>query len=360
MFEAAGRGPYGRGPRKPQRALSILGVAVTLAILFFVGFMLTSRPIISEQTEISSQAYTRALMEIREEWVDPDARPTEHPDAAVVDKDRLLRLYRLRVFVVVKEVEVPKLTGLLDSLRDCNYSQRVFPIDISVHVLGSASAVPLVRWPHGRFDIYPHRLHGNAFPSVLPMMADMWQPQSDFELGMFLTASARVSPHWFQWVFNALRQYASSSTETYFKLATREISETGKARLISPLSETLSGFALGMPIAGTGASTVVTVFATQPSVWSIFTASFWKAVLAHAGPDAEADIEPESWKSFLGIAATKLGDGKHQFLYPPLEKFGALACDATRKCTITELNAAQVAELVNLPASLDQVPRSQA
>ncbi|KAG5477709.1 hypothetical protein LSCM1_05005 [Leishmania martiniquensis] len=358
MLKLASRGPHGRAFSHAKSMLSLLGAVSATVILIIVGYMLASSPIVSEEEEIITRAYTRALRETREEWVDPDTRHAKRPHAVVVDKDQLLRLYRLRVFVVVTEAEVPKLGGLLKSLINSNYSQRVFPIDISVHVLGSASALPFVLWSHGRFDVYAHHLHGNALPSMSLMMADVWQPQSDFELGLLLTASARVSPHWFQWVFSALRQYAPTSTEAAFRLAAREISGTEQVQLLSPLSRTLSGFALGLPVAGTAASAVSSVFATQPSITSIFTASFWKAVLARAGPDANADTAPESWKALLRLTTTKLG-GEHRFLYPPLAKFGALACEETARCSIRTLTAAQLTEMMSLPAFVDQIPRAQ-
>ncbi|TPP44868.1 hypothetical protein CGC20_11730 [Leishmania donovani] len=341
------------------RSIFVFGVAIMIVILFFIGHMLTIRPITSIEDDILISAYTRAQLAMREEWVDADTRLAERPNLIVRNRAQLLGLYRLRVFVVATEAEVPNVTRVLNSLRSCNYSQRVFPIDIAVHVLGNASAMSFVPWPQGRLDFYAHRLYDNVSPSVPMMMADVWKPQSDFELGMLLTASAQVSPYWFQWVMSALRHYAPTSTETSIELATDKDSGARRGRLLSPLSTTLSGLALGMPVAGTTVNAVSTFFAPHPSTTSIFTASFWKAMVARAGPGTDVYAAPESWQAFLSTSTRVPGHGEHRFLYPPLDKLGALACEETTTCAIRALNPSEVAELVNVPASVDKVPRLQ-
>ncbi|CBZ27384.1 hypothetical predicted transmembrane protein [Leishmania mexicana MHOM/GT/2001/U1103] len=357
MIDKASHAFHGRAPGKQSRAIFLIGVAITIIILLAMGNMFT-HPISTVEDDIFSSTRTRPQLIVREEWVDADTRLAERPNFIVQSRAQLLGLYRLRVFVVATEAEVPNVTRLLNSLRNCNYSQRIFPIDIAVHVLGNASAMPFVPWLHGRIDFYAHRLHGHAGPSVPEMMTDVWKPQSDFELGMLLTASAQVSPYWFQWVMSALREYILTSTKTSIKLATVNDSETGQGRLLSPLSTTLSGFALGMPIAGAEAKEVVT-FASHPSVTSIFTASFWKAIVARTGPDTDVYAAPESWQAFLSTSTRVPGHGEHRFLYPPLHKLGALACEETTECAIRALNPSEVAELVNVQAFVDQVSQSR-
>ncbi|XQJ27286.1 hypothetical protein NXY56_003278 [Leishmania guyanensis] len=358
MFSIASHPAYGRAHGKRRRSVFLLGVALTTIVLVVIGSMFINSPIISEDTAMINNAYVRAHLSIRGEWVDADTRFAESADSVVVNTNQLLQLYRLRVFVVATEQEVRDLTRLLNALSNSNYSTRMFPIDITVHVLGNASAVPFVPWSHGRLDVYTHRLHSNASASAPLWMADLWQPQSDFELGMLLTASARVSPHWFQWVISALQQYGSVSAKTVVKLDPDKYSPTERRRLLSPLSKRLSGLALGMPVAGAAAKAVVTVVSAYPSATSIFTASYWKSVMARAGPGTNVDDTPASWPAFLRTATTVLGHSKHRFLYPPLGKYGPLVCENTN-CAIHLLSEAQLAELVKLPMSEDQVPLSQ-
>ncbi|CAG9574524.1 hypothetical predicted transmembrane protein [Leishmania major strain Friedlin] len=356
-MEKANQAQHSRAPGKQSRSVFLVGVAIMIVILFVIGHMLAMRPITSAEDDMLSSACTHAQLVMREEWVDADTRLAERPNFIVRNRAQLLELYRLRVFVVATEAGVLNVTRVLNSLRNCNYSQRVFPIDIAVHVLGNASAMSFVPWSHGRLDFYAHRLYDNASLSVPILMADVWKPQSDFELGMLLTASAEVSPYWFQWVMSALRHYAPTSTETSIELATDKDSGTGRGRLLSPLSTTLSGLALGMPIAETTVSAVSAFFAPHPSTTSIFTASFWKAMVARAGPGTDVYAAPGNWQAFLNTSTSVPGHDEHRFLYPPLDKFGALACEETTACAIRSLNPSEVAELVNVSALVHKVQR---
>lgn len=360
MFGKYLLGLFNRPSNKRSRLVFFFGVAVVTVTLLVIASTLSSRPVISEETELVSSVYTQARASMREEWMAADARLSSTTSHGVLDRAQLLSLFRLRVFVVVAESEVPTLRPLLDSLSEANYTDRVFPIDIEVHVLGSSAAVPPVAWPHGRFDVYAHRLHGNADLSVPQLMADVWQPQSDFELGLPLTAKTRLSPHWHSWVLGAMGQYAATSTETFFKLPVRPATATTPAQRLSPMSALLSGFALGPPVAGAAAKSIVTARAAHPSTVSVFTASFWKAALTRVAAGADQDAVPATWPAFLLAAQSALGSSVPPFLSPPMEKLGMLACDGglIAECAMPTLDAAQLAQLLRFPSSIDMVPKA--
>jgi hypothetical protein len=363
MFSPSNSGTFAKPVHRGSRALVVLGVAAILVNLSLITHMFSQRPVYSEEAEIISGAISKARASMTVEWVSADAKFINRPPKdIIIERKQLFSLYRLRVMVVATEAEVPKLQLLLSSLATANYSNRFFPIDVELHVLGKATGLPPVRWGHGRYDVYVHRLHGNANPSLPFVMMDVWQPQSRFELGLPLTASAVLSPHWFQWVMQVVRQYASTSKDDYFHL---EKSEDGQ-QLLSPLSPSMSGIALGPPVAGTAGNAAATVFSPLPSTTTVFTADFWNALLTQTatGPDVD-DVAVATWKGFLGATAVLLSKRLPQFLYPPLAKNGALACDtagmnhATRCSVVQEITPMALETLLHLPATIDLIPKLQ-
>lgn len=365
MLSPAPSGNYGRAPHKGNRGFLVLGVVGILLNLALVLNMFAQRPVFSEEAEIISGAISKARAAMTAEWVSADAKFRDlSAKDIVIERQQLFAFYRLRVMVVATEGEVAKLPPLFASLAAANYSSRRFPIDVEVHILGKPTGLPRLEWDHGRYDVYAHRLHGNANPTLPFVMTDVWQPQSNFELGMPLTASAVLSPHWFQWVLQVIQHYAAVSKDDHFRL---ERAEGGAKQLLSPLSQSMSGIALGPPVAGTAANAAATTFAPSPSTTTVFTADFWKALLAQTANGVDVDdVGTTTWKTFLGAGAQLLRQKNiPQFLYPPLGKGGALACDATStayegQCSVIgQLDPAALKALLHLPSSVDLIPKPQ-
>ncbi|KPA79068.1 putative transmembrane protein [Leptomonas pyrrhocoris] len=363
FFTVSNSGNFVRAFQRGRRALIMLGVVAILFNICLIFGMFLQRPVHSEETEIINAAMARARESMAAEWVSADAKFKHHPSSdIVIDRGELCSLYRLRVIVVAAESEKSKLSRLLTFLATANYSKRCLPIDVEVHVLGKLSGLPPLQWVHGRYDVYVHRLHGNANPSLPFVLSDVWQPQSNFELGLPLTASTTLSRHWFQWVMEVIRQYAAVTQDHSVHLV-----KTDDGTLLrSPLSQSMSGVALGPPVAGTTGNAAAVVFSPLPSATTVFTAEYWMLLQAQTATGVDMDdVALATWAAFLGASATLLHGRTPQFLYPPLGTIGAFACDAAgakaaSPCSIVEeLSTAGLDTLMHLPATVDMVPKMQ-
>lgn len=364
MFSSSTSGSFAKSPHRGSRAFLVLGVVAILVNLCLIFNMFQQRPVYSEEAEVISGAISKARDSMTVEWIAADAKFKSRPaKGIVIERKQLVSLYRLRVFIVATEDQIPQLSRLLASLVEANYTNRSIPVDVDVHILGRPAGLPQVLWEHGRYDVFAHRLHGNANPSIPFVLTDVWQPQSSFELGVPLTATAVLSRHWFQWVLRVIQQYAAVSKEQYFHL---EKTPDG-SQLRSPLSHSLSGIALGKPVAGTVGNAAALVLSSVPSTTMVYTAECWKALLAQVGAGIDVDdaVATASWISFLGSAVTLLGKTVAPFLFPPTGKSGAFACDTAgaldaASCTLVdELTPAALETLMRLPNTVDMIPKMQ-
>ncbi|KPI83533.1 putative transmembrane protein [Leptomonas seymouri] len=348
---------------RSSHAFMLLGVVAILLNFSVVIYLFSEKPMQSEEEEIIDTATSNARQSMMSEWIPADAKLSQyHAEGTVIKRKELLSLYRLRTIVVASEAEIPKLSRLLASLTGANYSNRRFPIDLELHILGKASRLPKILWAHGRYDVYVHRMQGSVNLSLSSVFTDVWQPQSNFELGMPLAASVELSQNWFQWVMQVIQQYSSASKDNDVHLK-----RAADGTLLScALSQSMSGIALGSPVAGTTGNALFTVFSPLPSAITVFTASYWRALLAHADTGVNVEgVANATWKALLRASAVRLSKASPPFLYPPLAKIGPLACEAEDKtdaapCSVMDSRSTiQLEVLRYLPASVDTIPSMQ-
>ena len=363
MHSSSSSGSFARSAHRGSRVFNVLGVVALFLIFGVIWNMFSSRGVHSEEAEIIERAISTAHQTMSLEWITAEARFKDWPaNGILIERTKLYNLYRLRVMVIATETEVASLSSLLESLVAADYSGQCFPVDVEVHILGKVAGLPHITWKHGRYNVYAHRLHGNANPSLPFFITDIWQPQSNFELGVPLTATAVLSRYWFQWLLQVIRQYAPPSNENSIRLE-----PAAKGSLLrSPLSSSMSGLALGPPVAGAAGNARTAVRATVPSTTTVFTADYWQALLEKLGTGVDLDdVATTSWRSFLTAAAGLLRTTVPTFLYPPLGKSGALACDlaggdAAAQCNVAaDLNTAALGELLHLPPARELIPRMQ-